>query len=358
MEQQASTPQLKEHSFEFKGAGGEYFKIWIVNILLTIITLGIYSAWAKVRTTRYFYGNTFLNETSFEYLANPVAILKGRLIAVAFFILYSFLSGVSPMFGGLLLLFLFLVSPYIVVRALRFHHRMSAYKNIRFDFVGSVKDAAVIYLLWPLLSIFSFGLLYPLFHQRFIKFYIGNTRYGKESFKSTAAVGEFYKIYLILFAIGVVVYVAAAAVAMTAVDLSALRDTTLSEEQKIAVLLPLLATIYGALILFSFFAMAFLKAMLTNLVMNTMSVSDRFHFNSNLSVGAVTWIMFTNLLAITFSLGLAYPWAKVRLARYTANHTELTTRESMDAFLGQHVDETSAIGEEVGDMFDIGTAAI
>ena len=39
---------------QFNGRGGEFFGIWIVNILLSIITLGIYSAWAKVRTKRYF----------------------------------------------------------------------------------------------------------------------------------------------------------------------------------------------------------------------------------------------------------------------------------------------------------------
>jgi hypothetical protein len=33
----------------FTGSGAEYFGIWIVNLLLTILTLGIYSAWAKVR---------------------------------------------------------------------------------------------------------------------------------------------------------------------------------------------------------------------------------------------------------------------------------------------------------------------
>ena len=44
--------------FEFTGSGSEYFKIWIVNVLLTIVTLGIYSAWAKVRRLRYFYNNT------------------------------------------------------------------------------------------------------------------------------------------------------------------------------------------------------------------------------------------------------------------------------------------------------------
>ena len=40
---------------EFTGNAGEYFKIWIVNIALTVVTLGVYSAWAKVRKLRYFY---------------------------------------------------------------------------------------------------------------------------------------------------------------------------------------------------------------------------------------------------------------------------------------------------------------
>lgn len=43
--------------FRFTGNGREYFRIWIVNTLLTILTLGIYSAWAKVRKKRYIYGN-------------------------------------------------------------------------------------------------------------------------------------------------------------------------------------------------------------------------------------------------------------------------------------------------------------
>ena len=36
-------------ALRFTGSGSEYFKIWIVNVLLTIITLGMYYPWAKVR---------------------------------------------------------------------------------------------------------------------------------------------------------------------------------------------------------------------------------------------------------------------------------------------------------------------
>ena len=57
------------HEFSFTGNAKEYFGIWIVNLLLSIITIGIYTAWAKVRRQRYFYGNTWMDGHNFEYHA-------------------------------------------------------------------------------------------------------------------------------------------------------------------------------------------------------------------------------------------------------------------------------------------------
>ena len=58
--------QMSREHFTFTGTAREYFGIWIVNVLLTIITLGVYSAWAKVRRQRYFYGNTWLAGANFD----------------------------------------------------------------------------------------------------------------------------------------------------------------------------------------------------------------------------------------------------------------------------------------------------
>ena len=82
--------------FEFRGNGSEYFRIWIVNLLLTIVTLGIYSAWAKVRRLRYFYGNTFVDGQSFEYHGQPLAILKGRLIVFGGYVVFVIASQMAP----------------------------------------------------------------------------------------------------------------------------------------------------------------------------------------------------------------------------------------------------------------------
>src|ERR1041384_3817097 len=83
----------------FTGNASEYFGIWIVNVLLTIVTLGIYSAWAKVRRNRYFYGNTVIADRAFEYHATGKQIFIGRLIVVGFFIVTNILTTIFPPFG-------------------------------------------------------------------------------------------------------------------------------------------------------------------------------------------------------------------------------------------------------------------
>src|SRR4030088_3281076 len=88
----------KRHPVEFTADSGEYFRIWIVNLALTIVTLGIYSAWAKVRKRRYFYGHTRIDGEAFEYRANPLAILKGRIIAFVLFVAFSIVSQYAPLY--------------------------------------------------------------------------------------------------------------------------------------------------------------------------------------------------------------------------------------------------------------------
>src|SRR4249920_2104751 len=66
---------LELDRMSFSGTGPEYFRIWIVNLALTIATLGIYSAWAKVRRLQFFYRHTRLAGAGFDYHGDPIALL-------------------------------------------------------------------------------------------------------------------------------------------------------------------------------------------------------------------------------------------------------------------------------------------
>src|SRR3984957_7341822 len=74
----------------FTGSGAQYFGIWIVNLLLTIVTLGIYSAWAKVRRLQYFYRHTEVAGSSFDFHGSPIRILVGRVLALVMLIAYNY----------------------------------------------------------------------------------------------------------------------------------------------------------------------------------------------------------------------------------------------------------------------------
>ena len=83
----------------FTGSGSEYFRIWIVNLLLTIVTLGLYHPWAKVRRLRYFYGNTHIGDHTLDFHGNPTRMLRGFLLLGALLLLYTVAGKVSPTAG-------------------------------------------------------------------------------------------------------------------------------------------------------------------------------------------------------------------------------------------------------------------
>src|SRR5436189_5986764 len=118
MAEPASNEQL--FRFTFTGRAGEYFRIWIISLCLSLVTLGVYSAWGKVRKRRYLYAHTRLDGSGFEYHAAPIAILKGRVIALlllgGFALSGHFLPEAQFLFIGLLVL----IAPWVVVASSRF----------------------------------------------------------------------------------------------------------------------------------------------------------------------------------------------------------------------------------------------
>ena len=122
---------------KFSGTGREYFGIWIVNLILTIITLGIYSAWAKVRRETYFKNNTRVFDAGFGYHATGGQIFKGRLIAFIVLVLVNIISSVQPLFGLVVAPIFVVLLPWILNSSLRFSARMTSFRNIRFNWHGT-----------------------------------------------------------------------------------------------------------------------------------------------------------------------------------------------------------------------------
>lgn len=331
-----------KHDFEFTGNGTEFFKIWIVNIMLSIITLGFYSPWAKVRTKRYFYGNTLLMGTAFDYLANPIKILKGRLIALLLLIIYTF-AGVSPVLQAILTLLFMPLLPWIIIKALRFNAYNSAYRNIRFAFHARYLTALGVFVGMPFLVALTAGLAYPFFVRARKKFVIDHTSYGASPFELHASGGDFYKIYLkssLIMLLLIAVFVA------IGYGLAGNLHVSHNDFAAIMILAPLLLLPFAILIF------AYIYTETANLVINK-TVIEKHHFESRLKVSKMCWLYFSNAVLIIFTLGLFIPWAMVRTSAYRISCISVYAEGSVDEFIAAEIERAEAIGEEIGDMFDL-----
>ncbi len=362
--------------FEFTGRGFEYFKIWIVNICLSVMTLGIYSAWAKVRTNSYFYGNTVLNNSSFSYLADPKKILKGRAISVMLFAIYWVAWQTFPEAGIGLLALGCLLFPFFIVSAMSFRMRNSAYRNIRFYFLKDLKASYLVFLMplellvlftWLLYTaVDSFGVLDQMvssgeqageffLKEDFIlsafligfmpimpwldylrtRFIVDHTQYGKA--KASFGIGGwgFYKVYFMTALIYLVALLVGAGVVY-------------GFSSGVSLMIPIGIVLFYAILIF---VSGIWKAMRTNMINNNIKIGEN-QLYSHLEGTQVGWIYLTNTLAIVFSVGLLIPWAKVRMARYTASCTALQIND-LDSITAIEQEQGNAFGEEMDEIFDM-----
>jgi uncharacterized membrane protein YjgN (DUF898 family) len=348
-----SPPPLpfERHAFEFTGSGGEYFRIWIVNLLLSVVTLGVYSAWAKVRRREYFYRHTRLAGASFDYHGKPLAILKGRIIALVLFGGYYVATLIDPMLGVAAFAVLAAVLPWLINRSLQFRLYNSSYRGLRFHFHGTTRAAYWVFLALPLLSALSLFTLTPFWHHRLKCYQHGNAAFGRTRFAFAAPVSAFYGAYLkvALVAVGVIV-VFVALVGGTAAA-GALGGNPPSSSQ--VVLLTVAAVVLYLVGVTVIWAMT--TALIQNVVWRHTALGS-FQFSSALSPRHMCFLVFTNVLGIACTLGLYKPFADIRMTRYVLGAMQIAGVGALDTFAAAERGSVSAVGEEAMELLDIDLA--
>ena len=328
----------------FTGSARAYFQIWVVNILLTVVTLGIYSAWAKVRRMQYFYGNTKLEGDGFSYTASPIAILKGRLIAVALMLTVG-LAGqfAGPWMQGALFLLLLVASPWLMVAALRFHARVTLWRNVPFRWTGSYADVFKAYVLWRIAAVLTLGALFPFAARAIRRAQVNHLWFGTSRFKADPPVRPFYAALFVAAALVIGGTLGAVISAPAVLALS----RAVSPHDGFAFVVPgvwiLLCAGLGFLLASSWFAAA-----ARNATLNALQLEHGHRFEGNLSEMRFAWIRVSNVLAIVASLGLLIPWAAVRSWRYDVESVAMLPAGSLDQFMGEQTGPGGAFGAELG----------
>jgi uncharacterized membrane protein YjgN (DUF898 family) len=269
-----------------------------------------------------------VQSASFAYIADPVKILKGRAIVVGFLIVNSVVSDLIPIVGSILGLAFIVIFPWLVVRSLAFNAQNSTIRNIRFGFDGTMGEAAKVYLLWPIVTPLTLGILFPYVYYLQKKFVVENSGYGTTKFRFTATAREYYRLFLSLLGITII--------GIAVVTASGF-------------IFPPASFLIGIIVYLYIFA--FFSARTTNLLYNASRLASH-RLEATLKIKDYMILVVTNAVAIALTLGLFYPWAKVRTARYKIEHLNLVASGDLDSFVANEQQQVSALGEEVGDFLD------
>jgi len=348
--QPAPSTSRSVESLTFTGSGAEYFRIWIVNLAFTILTLGIYSPWAKVRRLQYFHRHTRLGGSGFDFHGKPGAILKGRMLALLLLASLEAAYNLDRIAGIALTIPLVATLPWLVMRSLAFRLRNTSWRGIRFRFAPATSDAYRALLWWPLLAILTLGALLPRAYREFKAFQHGNSRFGRDAFAFHVTTRAVYGVFgqaLAMFLL-----------APLAIGLAAVGGALLASGMD-----PRLDLAWAWLFVGGFVALyagfvavkPFLDTRLQNAVWNGTTLAGH-GFASSLRFRTLLWITLSNLALTVASLGLFRPFAVVRLARYRVESMAMHVAGSLDDFSAAQGSEIDAFGEEAGELLNIDIA--
>lgn len=342
----------------FSGTGLQLFGIQIVNILLTILTLGVWTPWARVRKRRFFYSNTRILDEGLDYLASGFDIFKGWIIVTIIFALYYVIPVLLPVpfLEFLLIAVLLLIYPWALNRSLRFNARNIAWRDVRFDFRGSYMGSLWYFFILPLVGLLSLGLLMPLASKSMRDYVARSYSFGTAKFSSDSSILSYYGagiktliLSLILMApLVAAVYLVIYDVAMAYVAQGQLTPNIdqIMEEPAIGaifIMVPL-----GLYFLFTI-TVSYYQALTRNIMVNTLRLQGGIRFRSTLSGFVLAWIMLSNLFFVVVSLGLLLPWTQVRRYRYLTQRTEVRPIGDLQGFVDRQAKAGSSVGDAVGE---------
>ncbi|MDR1274801.1 MAG: DUF898 domain-containing protein [Candidatus Accumulibacter sp.] len=373
-----------EYGFEFTGSGHEYFRIWILDLAFNIGTLGMYSPWAKVHRKRYFHRNTFLDGYGFDYHGDPISILRGRLVVCGLFfalLVFCVLALPAPPLFPVALVVVFLPVPWLLVRSLGFHARNTSYRGLRFEFHGAYRECASLVLLgfllfiamviffpklwellapivqaWPVPTTWTkLALLlivvvpaYALLFHAFKHFEIDRLSFGRSHFACATRWYDFYPIFLstvlAVFVFFVFHLFYLRITAFLSVEWPAWSKGSESFFPYETILIFLFLVFLAAI-------RAYFQSRVANCVRNGTMLGGCRLVSTQRFKGLFA-LTLSNWLLASITLGLYWPWGKVKLAAYRARHTSLIAKGRLTDLVDGGREEACATGKEVPESFD------
>jgi uncharacterized membrane protein YjgN (DUF898 family) len=373
-------PPARRLEIRFTGSGGEYFRIWIVNLLLTIVTLSLYYPWAKVRKLRYFYGNTVVDGQPLAFHGNPLKVLRGYLLVGALLVAYGVAGRRSPGSGLFAFAVVAALWPALMKSTLQFRLANTSWRGLRMRFAGSLGGAyrAVLPAYVPAALFFGATAFAPVGRRptgavealtglallallavtpwvlwKLRKYQHDHYVYGPLQTELRVRPSAFYALAFKTMGVALLGGLAAAAIGFA---IGGSMYATLGTLGKVAGMLVGVVVAFIGLLAINLAVRPYFASRLQNLVWSRTGNSSM-HFTSALRFRSLLGLTLKNLLLVVVTLGFYWPFAAIAMARLKLEAMGIVTRVDPEALATRALaTEGDAAGDAAGDLFgfDIG----
>jgi uncharacterized membrane protein YjgN (DUF898 family) len=364
----------------FTGSGSEYFRIWIVNLLLLLVTLGVYYPWAKVRRLRYFHANTVVDGAPLDFHGDPKKMLRGYLLVGVLVLLYSTAGNFSSAAGLAAFVIVTALWPALLKSSMQFRLANTSWRGLRFRFNGTLAGAyrAVVPLFIPgvivlaallgvpdqrhppawyrsMLAVVVLAslLTVPWLWWNLKRYQHNHYAIGQQQSELRSTVGAFYVVFL--KTAGVLLLSGSMAGASVALVLGGVSGTPGRAAGPLWVVAALLGVV-ALLVVVQLIVRPYFTSRMQNLLWSRTG-NSALRFRSQLRFRALLGLTLKNWLLMLCTLGLYWPFAAIALARMRLQALSVTTRVEPDSLIDQaRAHDGEAAGDAAGDLLglDIG----
>ena len=374
---------IEPYPLKFTGSGGEFFRIWLVNLLLNVVTLGFYTPFARRRTAQYFYGHTDVAESPLEFAAQQKKMTLGFLIVVFLYLAFRVASDTGQ--DVVVTLFLFgiaVAAPYLWGSAMRFRLNATRWRGIRLRFAashGEIYRASwpvfVIAATWaafvvtaaalepeggynkdaigPMLGVTLVALAITFFcvvrlEYNYKRLLVAQARIGGEPGRWNPVYADFLRIWLmtlLLLVVGAVAVTSVMALFATGVA-AAFRG-----KGALGIVLAVLIVLLTIVLLFfaSSPARAYREARIFQLVWNNVGVSTIARFKCNLRTSDYVLLRLKNMVLSLLTLGFYRPFAMISEYRMKTDSVTLHVKGGLEQLAGRLARDEQGIGDAIAD---------
>ncbi|MFN2099469.1 YjgN family protein [Altererythrobacter sp. MF3-039] len=351
-----------ESAFEFEGTWQEFAPIAFTNLLLTIVTLGIYRFWATARERRYLWSRSRFIDERLEWAGTGLELFLGFLIVLVLFILpFTLLNFVlqgaifrdqqwlAVILFSAAFLFIFYLTGVARFRALRYRLARTRWHGIRGGSDDPGFKFGLSYMWKTFVGYIPASLLVPwsmtsLWNERWSKM-----SFGPFQFHSDARASEVFARYLLFYLAPIILFVGlgVAAVSGGGLGYGVGGESGAGIGAGLGIFLALVIWFLGlGLIAAAFYAKFYREA-----VGATQLGDLHFHFGAS----TMDWVKLYlgDFFLVVFTLGIGWIFLSYRHWKFFINHMEASGEVRLDE-LTQSTTKTSKHGEGLLDAFDVG----